>query len=280
MSVVSPLKQRTSFNMIQPPIHSESEVTLSTVSKMPKLRGFLAVPRELRDIVYTHLITVGDLAILRVCQQVHDEAEDVLYTLGIFRLHLLCVLYYGTQSGHTMVEHPPKTLPNKPNKAQNFDIKIDVRNSANANYNYTDRDERLDPRYQNLIKGVGTCHITLVYGSSPGIFAATPVLELIETFSTFKLLTLKIHLVHGFHPRDRRNDLSVEPDHTLNLQLIAASLSTALGVPEWKTEPYPSLRSQLYPHAKADPQVNPFPGAKYLEFHPQKERETLSNVSH
>ncbi len=270
MSVVSSLNQRTSFNMIKPPIHSESEVTLSTVSKMPKSCGFLAVPRELRDIVYTHLITVGDLAILRVYQQVHDEAKDLLYTRGIFRLRLL----YVTGFTYIRVMDPLRILPNR---VQNFNIKIDVRTSMEYNDNCRDRFERLDLRYQNLIQGVGTCHITFGYQSS--IFVATPAVELIESLTTFKLLTLRIHLRYAWHPRDRRNDSTVEPDHTRMLQSIEASLSAALGVPDWEAEPCPSLHCQVYAHPKADPQVNPFPGAKYLVFHPHKARETPGNVS-
>ncbi len=242
---------------------------------MTKSCGFLAVARELRDIVYIHLITLGDLAILRVCQQVHDEAKELLYTQRICRQRLVYV-FLGRGLVLARVMDPLKTLPNK---AQNFNIKIDVRLSGEHKHSYTERNDGLDPHYQKLVQGVGTCHITLGYLGSPGIFMATPVLELIKSLSTFKLLTLRIHLKYVWHPRDRRNDSTVEPEHTNNLQSIADSLSAALGAPEWKSEPSPSLRSQLYPHAKADPQVNPFPGAKYLVFHPHKARETPGNVS-
>lgn len=50
--------------------------------------GFLSLARELRDIIYNDLVTSGEVAILRVSRQLHDEVKEILHNAGIFRIHL------------------------------------------------------------------------------------------------------------------------------------------------------------------------------------------------
>ena len=53
--------------------------------KIPTFHFFLKLPRELRDMIYTILISTGHLSILQTCREVNLEAQSMFYRAAICR---------------------------------------------------------------------------------------------------------------------------------------------------------------------------------------------------
>ena len=248
-------------------VTSGSRAVLSSVGELPKSCGFLTLAGELRNIIYGYLITSGQIEILRVSRQLHDEANGLLYKQGI------CRLCFELDSP----KHQPKSLrqiriPSN-NKVQNFNLLIFPSPTSAP---------LVSRGFVHSVHASGDCHIILVC-RKPCLYApdtSIAPLFIIEFLSTFKLLTLRIHFSHTLHPMDRRNRTVMEPRHTQKLKAVAASLSSALGSPEWKPDTCPSACYQTFPRHSAQPSINPFPNAQYLEFHPRKGREIAGGVHH
>ena len=252
---------------------SENKTTISTVGRPPNSCRFLAIARELRNIIYNDLITLGNIAILRASRQVHDEAKDLLYEHGICRV----ALEYTTD---------PKLLNKftRPpgNKVQNLNILIFL-NTLPVDHG------PLFMIYKKLglddvlsVQRPSDCHITLAYSRSCwGCFPIppSPVLNFIKSLSTFKLVTLRIHMVNYYHPMDRRN-LRAVPQHNNLLQIATEFLSVALGCPERKLDIGHSTRYQMSKYTKTMQAVNPFPNAQYLEFRPCGRPNNADGVHH
>ena len=237
---------------------SERETILSGASEPPKSCGFLAIARELRDMIYTELIASGNVAILQVSKQVHDEAKDRLYKQGICRLHCYC----NDSPDYIAVLDPPHS---RLNDVRNFNLQIHT--ESYDNLRFPDRVGTIDPDLQPCIQGSGSCHVTILSERIRVFDMPNLVIRLIESLSTFKLVTVRAHLAHIYHPLDRRNRNVVEPSHKDMLELMSTKLSTSLGVPEWRSETCNGVRYTMLPQ----PPINPFPNAPYLEFHPPKE---------
>ena len=115
---------RTSIFQLMPLIdHRLPGLRISLSSEPPKLCGFLSIPRELRDMLYSELIVSGHILILRVSQQVHDETKDCLHKQGI------CRLQFHHRGEYFNSINPPKSSLSK---VQNFDIKIYI--DCDVNY--------------------------------------------------------------------------------------------------------------------------------------------------
>ena len=237
--------------------------SLSGASEPPKLCGFLSLPQELRDMIYSELIISGHVAILRVSQQVHDEAKDCLHKRGICRLE-----FNHCGEDLDFLDPPKSSLSN----VQNFDIKIYI----NCDENYVgsleyrrravQRSTPIAPGSQPYVQGAGSCTVTLVLGSVKHPHLPRSVLHFIKRARTFKLVTLRIHTAFSYHPFDRRTRDVVKPEHENMLTQASASLRGHLGDPEWKSEPDHGFRWNLL----VRPLTNPFPAAPYLEFHPNE----------
>ena len=239
---------------------SESEAVLDTSSERPKSYPFLDIPRELRDMIYSHLVTARDVTILRLSHQVCDEAQGILYKEGIFPLFL----QHSTAAQSLMVSKSTE-MPSK--KVRNFSITIEFHKNIDVG--------NLEPYVRNCIQGSGDCQVTLVFSAfDSDVHVSSRLKSFIESLNSFKRVTLRICLVRpDYHPMDRRNGQLVKPGHTLGLELMATSFSTALGVPAWKSEPFPSPLRTISDYVKAQQSMNPFPEAQYLEFYPRKQRQ-------
>ena len=243
------------------PDSSGSEAISSSWGELSKPLGFLTLARELRDIIYSDLISSGHIAILQVSQQLHNEAKELLYKKGISRL---CLDFRGPSYHPELVK--PTMMPSN-QKVQNYDIVM-----------YPNRRDimagssKINPVFVQSIKGSGNCHITLVFRGSPHMPPVGRTLKFIECFRTFQIVTLRVHMMHHFHPMDRRIGLVVEPVHKRILQDVAVSLPSALGNPEWKSDTCSCSRCEKSPYAKMKQLVGPFCNAQYLEFHPREGR--------
>ena len=224
----------------------EVEAILSDLNELPRSCHFLDIARELRDIIYSDLIASGNVEILQVSQQVHDEAKDLLYRHGICRLHLPRDYLKAFKSS----KKPPRSV-------QNFNVNIDL-----DQWEYIDEKLSSPPSF----RGSGDCHVILLFKSYGNIRMPAQLCDLIKSLSIFRLVTLRIHSTYRLHPMDRRNKLVLEPFHTQNLKSTAAKFSAALGTPEWKIDAYPRNDHEVLAQAR----LNPYPYAQYLEFHPHE----------
>ncbi len=244
------------------PSSSGSEAILSSLGELSKQCGFLTLARELRDIIYSDLISSGHIAILRVSRQLHEEAKELLYEKGICRL---CLDYDGP-SCHPEVLDP--TMMPSSQKVQNFEIVMCIPNSRNIMAWSSNR----NPVLLQSVQGSGNCHITLVFRGLPNVPHAGCTLKFIKALCTFKVVTVRVHILHDFHPMDRRIGLVVEPAHKEILQSVADLLPSALGNPEWKSDTCSCSRCKTSSYAKMRQLVGPFCNAQYLEFHPREGR--------
>lgn len=238
------------------PYLQKGEYILSGPNELRTSCSFLSLPRELRDIIYSDLITSGNVEILRISQQVHDEAKDLLYRLGICRLHFSCENSLNNGYAYLRVYFPSETLPNT---VQNFSLNIGLDRCARE-------DKQFDPYLRNLVQGSGDCHVTLAAHYYSSFQMPRPVYRLIKSLSSFQVVTVRIYVTHPLHPMDRRNECLVEPGHTQNLQLLATKLSAALGDPQWKSDSYSRNTLEML----TQPHLNPYPNARYLEFRPRE----------
>ena len=225
-------------------------------SAPPRSCGFLAIPRELRDIIYNDLIASGHVAILQVSQQVHDEAKDRLYEQGICRLRCSC----GPSLNYINVLNLPQISPKN---IQNFNLEIFIEYRGKWA-------RKVSPYTQPPIQGSGSCHVALFSQRDFTGYRLDPVYRLLESLSTFKLVTVRNHFIYVYHPLDRRNRTLVEPPHMLLLEWIATESSKTLGHPEWKSDTCTRVSCYTLPQ----PPINPYPNAPYLEFHPQKNKNS------
>ena len=255
------------------PDFSESKATLSSLGERPKPCGLLTIAGELRDIIYSHLIASGQVEILRLSQQLHDEAKETLYKKGIFRVSLC------TQKRIYQPEVlRPMTMPSH-SKVQNFNIIMSFELlGCNREHIPMNGFDKLDLGFLLSVQGSGDCHITLAFGVIPHHPPYDDFLHFMQLLGTFKLVTLRIHTNHRLHPMDRRNQLVLKPRLTLVLQSIAASSSPALGYAEWKPDTCSSARYQMSSYVKAEHYGSPFPNAQYLEFHPREKREITNGL--
>lgn len=229
---------------------------LSGPNQLPTSCDFFSLPPELRDIIYRDLILSGNLEILRVCHQVHDEVKHFVYTLRVCRVDFACTRGSPHSDEYLKVYFPPRTLPDG---VQTFILNIGL-------YGYSHDIRIVDPYLRNFVKGSGDCHITLVAEHYDCFVMQRPVKHLIRSLSSFRLITVRIRVVYTLHPLDRRNESKVEPGHIRNLHLLATKFSKALGHPEWKTDSYPRTTLSML----KQPHWNPYPTARYLEFRPRK----------
>lgn len=235
----------------------KGEAIPSGPDELPTSCNFSSISREIRDIIYGDLITSKNLEVLRVSKQVHDEAKDVLYRLGIYRLNLSCAARLCRYDYLKLFE-PPETLPENVRNF-NFNIAIDQ---------YRFDDDRLGPSFRPSVRGSRDCHITLDFQGYGHFRVPVPVYKLIESLSTSRLVTLRIHFAYRLHPMDRRNKDDLEPLHAHYLQTTATEFSAVLGDPIWRTDTYPGNDYEMLAHER----LNPFPNAQYLEFHPRKKK--------
>lgn len=237
--------------------------------KEPKSAGFLSLARELRDIIYSDLITSGDVAILRVSQQLHDEAKDILYKQGIFRMYL----NVSTSEKYHDTWRP--SVLQVDNRIQNFNILIYLPSSMLRTHGQLYRSEydKLTFDYIQSCQGSRAFHLTLIFDATTTtdvLYHRSRILELLRTFSSTELFTLRVDTTSDYPPFSSHNLAAMESIHTWILQSFASSLQPTLGYPEWKLDSCPSSRYQTSTYAKAHPDVRPFPNAQYLEFHPRE----------
>lgn len=230
----------------------ENEAMLGSVVELPKSCGFLTLARELRNIIYTDLITSGRVEILRVSRKLHDEAKDLLYQIGICRLRMVCY-----PLSHPKVRNPT-TIPSN-DKIQNFNISISIRHSRDP---IGSRSRILSSSLQRSIQGSGHCHISLVYARFPNGSMPMEVLYFIRCLRTFELVTLRIH---------RRDRPIADYCHIMILLSMVDSLWSALGSPEWKSDTCSSpLSRTLSQTSNVLSYEGPLSEAQYLEFHPRE----------
>ena len=242
---------------------AETRAVRSLVSGLPKWCGFLGIARELRNMIYIDLITSGNVTILRVSRQVHDEAKDLLDKHGICRLEL----YPDFSSIHSRILRNAVKLP--PNTtARNLNVIMYLQSRLPDSRLKSARVEEVGPGFPHFIQGSGDCHITLFFPEYFGIAIPLEVFDLIRSLNTFKLITVTIHISHNFHPMDRRIKLLVEPCYPETLNRIATSCSAAFGDPEWKTNTTTTYPKHRNPYDKARFNITLFPNTPYLEFHP------------
>ena len=207
--------------------------------------------------IYSELIASGNIAILQVSKQVHDEAKDHLYKQGICRLHFCC----NDSSDCVDALDPPGSPLDD---VQNFNLKIDM--SPQIGLRFPDRAGRINPDLQPCIQGSGSCHVTLLFDSTYEFSIPNPVFRFIESLGTFKLVTVRTRFLYIYHPLDRRTRDIVQPRHKAMLEQMSTSLRMRLGDPESKSETCHELRYSLL----SGPPLSPFPTARYLEFHPPR----------
>lgn len=252
------------------PDPSESEdarISTNGVGEPPKSCGFLAIARELRDMIYSDLITSGNVEILRVSQQLHHEAKDLLYKTGIFRIPLSIPI-----SG-TSIEIPRPSVAAANNGIQNFNI---IFGTFDAKLSRAQDEIILDfMRSCGTCQGSGDCHITLLFTQLFNMYTPTEIIKFIGTLSNFKLITLRVHTKVAYHPMDSRNTTESEPFHLEAMQLLAASLSPSLGAPHWSLDTYPRSRFQIPVHPPSKWHPSLFPNAQHLVFHPRASRRSL-----
>lgn len=238
------------------------EVSLSSVGNSSIL---LAIARELRDIIYTDLITSGSVAILRVSKQVHHEAKELLYRKGRCELRL----FFADPPGYLKVLCPFVIPPD--NTIQNFNLIMSLPTIPASVTGPTSGYEPLSPVFVRSMRGSGNCHIVLVSNGAALFDMPTAVFKFMKHLCTFRLVTLRIYCIQTYHPMDRRNENVLKPRHMQQLGLVARSVSAALGDPEWKpnTPPNFHLLEPMSAHAKEKPPMSPFPNAPYLEFRPR-----------
>ena len=240
--------------------------TLLPIEKGPKSAGFLSLARELRDIIYSDLITSGDVAILRVSQQLHDEAKEILHKQGIFRID-----FNMPTSGKSHNTWRPSVLAAN-NRIQNFNILMYLSSSMlrSSDRLFSSEYDKLTLEYIQSRPGSRDCHLTLILKKTDVLYSGTRILELVPTFSSFELFTLRIHTTSYHPPVSSDNAAAVELIHTTILKRLASSLQPALGHSEWRLDSCPSSRYQTSTYAKAQPDVRPVRSARYLEFHPRE----------
>lgn len=238
----------------------ESETALSNVSELPKWCGFLALPRELRDPIYSDLVRAGHVAILRVSQQLHDEAVEGLYKQGIFRISLRTPI--SEQSYNVLQQH----MAAMKERVQNLNIFMEFPSDNSAHDIFSGSYGKLTLDLLRSWQGSGACHLTLIFHYYYGTRMRTEALDFIRTLESFKLVTLKINFVTNYHHMDRRRT-DLEPSHLRTIRFFAASLSSSLGAPKWACDPYPR---SIYPPQQDWRLLSPFPNAHHLVFHPRE----------
>ncbi|CAD6568629.1 MAG: hypothetical protein ASARMPRED_001888 [Alectoria sarmentosa] len=250
---------------------SESQSAFRSIEELPKSCGFLALATELRDPIYSELFTSGQVEILRVSRQLHNEAKDVLYKQGICRL----VLYFDHPLSQPEVLSAI-TIPSN-RKVQNFNILMSLPDATDVKASRSDRYKKLNLGFGRSVQGSGDCHITLLFRGSRVIHMPLAAIKLIELLSTFKLVTLRILISHDLHSMDEMDRMVAAPSHTQILTSVAASLPSTLGCPAWKSD---TRSNSPYPYAKTQSQKSPSPNAQYLEFHPREGRENAGGVNY
>ena len=239
-----------------------SHPTISSVSKTPNSCRFFAPPPEIRDIIYGDLFSSGNTAILRVSRKVHGDAQDSLYKQGICRIRLV----EEVRSNRTKLLGPLESVPDG---VPSFNITLSMRSTSNwPSTRLQKYHEQLAGYFGKSMMGHGDCNITLVLPFPDASNAIDTLWTILPSLSAFKHVTVTIEYGHIYHPLDRRNKTKVEPVHNETLNLIAARLSTKLGDPERRMVTCPSVHAS---NSKA-PEINPYPGAMYLDFCPGKNK--------
>ena len=250
------------------PDPSGRKIALFQSKELPQSCGFLAIAREVRHMIYSDLIRSGNVAILQVCQQVHDEAKALLHKQGIFRLNLFDEGGSQQLKAQNLPQVPSIPIPNC-----YVNIALD---SVTHIGQPSPQPLELYPRFYTLDPGYGDCHITLL--ARLDRLPTTPLVELIKGFATFRLVTLRIHSTGNLHPMDRRNQTIVEPLHTRYLQSLTSELSQALGDPNWKFDVSLGSRDNRPAYLPKFKYASPFPNAQYLEFHPLKKQGVVGGI--
>lgn len=83
------------------------------------LGDLLKLPRELRDLIYGHSLRDGDLDMLVLSRQTHQEASEIIFEKGVYRLSL----GFGK-----LFKNPPLSRP-LAQKIRNLHIRVDGRSS-------------------------------------------------------------------------------------------------------------------------------------------------------
>ena len=141
--------------------------------------SFLDLPRELRDMIYRHSITAGNLEILRTSKLVSEEAIQLLSKNAIFRVNL------GFPD-----REPPTNLALAPTtSAQHVEFRLDT-SSAALPFNLS---------FISLFAGTLTpresCLVTLNYGkegSATHHIERDALFVILEGLIGFKSLVIKI----------------------------------------------------------------------------------------
>lgn len=187
------------------------------------------LPREIRDMIYINLIAAGELGILRTSKALFQEASEFLYKRGTLRL----LLPMNTENSQ------PDFLFNRLYVAvvQNLDIRLLMTGVCGR-----------DLVTARLFSGSGVCRRncnidfvndgTLPYGSTHQLHVPQDILEMLGTFTSFKMLTIRPRFLCR--------------EHTLGLlQSFKDNLEGSIGEGIW--------------HGRTD--VDHV--GQYLEFHPR-----------
>lgn len=264
-----PQLQQNSSTSTDPTLFTHSDLSQSKtalgIERVPKSSGFLSLARELRDIIYSDLITSGDVEILRVSQQLHDEAKEILLKAGIFRMYLNT----PTAEESYNIWRPSMLAIN--NRIQNLNILLYMPSSMGdfPRRLFSSEYDKLTLDYIRSCQGLGECQLTLIL-QSYDLSSPPEILELIRKLTSFKLVAVRIHITGLLQPFNSVTVARMEPSHRLMLQCLATFLKSALGCPEWRLDTGPSARYQTSTYAKVQPDVSPFRNLRYLEFHPRE----------
>ena len=202
-------------SLIQPD-SSEGEAPLG-IRKLAKPFNFLSLARELRDIIYSDLITSGDVVILRVSQQLHDEAKEVLHKQKIFRMYLST-----PTSAKSHNSWRPSVLAVN-NTIQNFNILMYMPPSMlrSPGRLFSSEYDKLTLEYIQSRQDSRDCHLTLITNISflRTRTLRTRILEFVCTLSNFELVASRIHnSTRNGLPVTSRNVAVMEYMHTETLQ--------------------------------------------------------------
>ncbi len=74
--------------------------------------AFLKLPPEIRNMIYSSILSTGQLSILRTCREVNMEAQSMIYREGVCRRN----------AGNTPTYYNPSSRP----KIQNFEVRCDI----------------------------------------------------------------------------------------------------------------------------------------------------------
>lgn len=140
---------------------------------------FLELPRELRDQIYRHSILTGNIAILGINKQVHEEASQLLSKHAVLRINL------GFSDRTNWSKLSPASLAAMQ--------RIDLRLKVSGDTIQLDEDVLLSLLDKKIIRE--SCVVTLNYGKEvevPDYVHSSVLYRMLARLSGFKNLVFKI----------------------------------------------------------------------------------------